>query len=222
MKRFSMFLMAALAIAMLWGAVGANAAIVDLTNGDFETNAADSSGPFPAPWYSSSLGWEDYRHAGLSTNTGTAAAFGRDTQSGYFYQSVGTYDGEISVTINGTAYSRTSAANDKPNNNTHQFGDFAVGFFYTPGTTFAPATNTDVEASATLIGTEQEFQEGVNLPGLVSLDETQNSSAFSHTVVFAGSGIKTGDTVWVRFDDGDNIFDTTLDPSSTVGVVFLS
>lgn len=182
----------------------ANAAIMDLTNGNFETSAANSNGGFPAPWYSGHPGsWEEFRYAGLGSYTGTAAALGSENsgaQSGYLYQQVGTYEGELSVTINGTAYSRDSG------NGIHVFGDMDVAFYFTSGTSFAPAEGTDVASSGTLIGSLQEFQEGVNLPGITSGANGGTSSAFSHTALFAGSGINVGDEVWIRFSDSNNIF----------------
>lgn len=181
----------------------ASAAIVDLTNGDFETSAVNGNDGFPSPWYSGHPNnWKEFRYAGLGSYTGTAAAFGENgatDQDGYFYQQVGTYGGELSVTVDGTAYNRNSS------NILHVFGDFDVAFYYTTGLSFSPAEGTDIASSGTLIGSVQEFQEGVNLPGLTS-GAGGTSSAFSYTALFGGSGISLGDAVWVRFSDSDNIF----------------
>ena len=117
---------------------------------------------------------------------------------------IGTYTGEASVTLSGTAYNRSD--------NGLVFGDFDVAFYYTAGASFIPGENgPDPAASGTLIGSVQEFEEAVNLPKLVTgLKPTH--AEFSHTVDFAGSGIAVGDAVWVRISDGDNIFGTNTAP----------
>ena len=91
-------------------------------------------------------------------------------------------------------------ANRTSTNPNHKVGDFDVSFYFG---TFTGADGTDVAASTTLIGVGQSFAEGLNLPGIAS-GANATSSAFSHAVSFAGSGISNGDAVWVRLSDGAN------------------
>ena len=200
------------------GTIASSQAALTLVNGDFETGAADSAGAFPAPWYSGHpTDWQEFRYAGLAGNPGTALSLGFGAgadQSGYVYQLLGTYSGETTVSLAGTAYNRLRGDN---------VGDFDVSFYFGA---FAPVEGTDVAGSTTQLGSTQQFEEGVNLPGLAS-GTAATSSAFSHTASFAGSGISTGDQVWVRLGDGTNnsgndepyidtlVVSTVPEPSST-------
>jgi hypothetical protein len=199
-------LLTGLTAGFILSAGSASAQIVALTNGDFGTGS--TSNAMPAPWYETG-DWASYTLSDTRGGwTGLAGALG-EVRYGYFYQDIGTYDGEVSVTINGTAFNF---------NDGKIFGEFDVGFYFTSGTSFSPASGTDIAGSGTLIGSQQVFAEGVNLPGLSS-GTTETSSAFSYTENFAASGISTGDTVWVRFGHADTGDYSAIDDLSVTSVV---
>lgn len=176
-------------------------AALTLTNGDFD-NDADLGGGYdettaPSSWFwDNDVDFETFRFGadGNGGWTDNAVGFGTDfvaPDNGYLYQTVGTYDSELGVSLSGIGFNRTTGV---------QAGDFDVAFYFTTGASFTPGTGVDVSGTGTLIGSVLD----VDISGLTGV--TASSQAFSHSAIFAGSGISVGDTVWVRLGDSDDTY----------------
>lgn len=112
-------------------------------------------------------------------------------EDGWWYTSLGTYSGELAVTLNGKAY-RIPGGDAS--------GHFTVEFWYVPmATAFTAADEVDVAdaAGATLLGSEL-----VDMSYLVAGNAGE---FFSSTQFFDGSGIANGDKVFLKIGDGPDL-----------------
>jgi hypothetical protein len=138
---------------------------------------------------------------------GRNAPFGNDgtLETGYVYQSIGTYSGEASVGITGFVYNRT---------NGNRVGDFNVSIYYTSPGAFTPAVGTDIAGAGTLVGALQLFSQVTaavpttpnpdDIELLIESGTVAQSASWTHSVNFAGSGITNGSLVWLRIGDAGN------------------
>jgi hypothetical protein len=206
--------------------VASTRAALSLRNGNFDLDpdlgGADDSVTAPTHWfvrYTIDQSWSDFRFGnngnGGWTNNGIALGqnylgptFEPGPEDGYFYTSLGAYTGELSARIDGFGYNRI---------NGNAAGNFEVGFYYSPGSTFTGANGSDVAGSAVLLGTLL-----VDISALTGT--TPRSAPFTLPVTFAGSGIYPGDEVWLRFGDGPddgnlNTFDEPIIDNLTLTTV---
>jgi hypothetical protein len=208
-------------------ASSANAAIV-LRNGNFDTDP-DLGGNYdeinaPTSWYTGSTvpqSWNDFRFGndGNGAWINNAIALGQDylgpnfdpqPETGYFYTSLGIYNGETGAMLSGLGYNRV---------NGNFAGSFEVGFYYSSFADFVGADGSDVgsAASATLLSR--------TTVDISSITGTQaKNQAFSASATFAGSGIRVGDEIWLRIGDGPddgnlNTFDEPMIDNLTLTVV---
>ena len=157
MKRLLTLAMAALVVALLSADAKAQLALV---NGTFDVDpdlgGADEPDAPPTGWYTHYRGeqtWSDFRFGndgnGAWNNNGIALGqnylgpnFEPGREDGYYYVSLGRYAGEASATVSGRGYNRT---------NGNAAGVFDVDLYYSPGATFVPADDLDVDGRATLL-----------------------------------------------------------------------
>jgi hypothetical protein len=185
---------------------GNAAADLALSNGGFDNDA--DLGPLddpilpPTGWfthYTDDQTWSDFRFGndgnggwdnnGISLGQNfTGPNFDPGPEDGYFYSLLGQYRGEVSTRVNGFGYNRSGRPGNPP-------GDFEVSFYRTAADTFTAANGTDVATGRTPLATTL-----VDLSTIAG--STPASLPFSLGVTFAGSGINTGDSVWLRFGDG--------------------
>ena len=197
----SRYVLASLTLLAL--ACSADAALV-LRNGSFDDDpdlgGADETMVAPTGWYQHytvDQSWSDFRFGNNNNGgwTNNGIAFGQNylgpnfdpgPEDGYYYTSLGAYGGELSATVNGVGFNRT---------NGNQAGSFVVALYSTPAGSFTGADNSDVAAVGRLLGTTT-----VDISSLTGT--AAGSQPFSLAVNFAGSGIATGDEVWLQLNDG--------------------
>ncbi|MDZ4659759.1 MAG: hypothetical protein SH868_19470 [Bythopirellula sp.] len=134
----------------------------------------------------------------LLGSNGPAFAVDGSGEPGYVYQSIGTYSGEASITITGYVFNRT---------NSNPVGDFDVALFYSEPGAFTPGVGVDLTGSAAVLISEKTFTETtLALPGdFPTLTGATAQSAFwSNAFTLTGSGVTSGDSVWLRIADGGN------------------
>ena len=136
---------------------------------------------------------------------GNDAPFSVDgtSEQSYIYQSIGAYSGEGSVTVTGLVFNRIL------NPILRGVGNFDVSIYYTGAGAFTPAVGNDIALSGTLVGSSQVFTNGVDFN--LTTNTTSQKASWSYTASFGGSGVASGNEVWLRIGDGGNPTGTDWD-----------
>jgi hypothetical protein len=192
------------------------AAIIGITNGNFETDPAVTSGGDRqniTSWFESATpangsGYQDwlfrstlgFAAEGIGSNTTNIAAF--STTTGYIYQQIGTYTPNEQITIAGDALKRAASGS--------QFTGLRIELL-TGNFTGADGT----ALVATSLGIVNLTAAGLGLP---TSGATAASAPFS-TVFNSGTSGTTGQPLWIQFSKPNTGGEVYIDNLSAVGAV---
>jgi hypothetical protein len=205
-------------LAAWWSAAPA-LAVLTVTNGGFDAQDGSvhlNSTISPTGWFTGSNAANTQSDTLINAQNGVqgswlgnAFLFGNSTpfandgssEQGYIYQSLGTYSGEAAVTVRGYVYNRIAPANAP--------GNFDVGLYFSGPGGFIPDVGNDVAFGAFAAGSPQVFTQGTDFT--ITTGATPQRAPWSYTATLTGSGISTGDSVWLRIGDGGNPTGTLAD-----------
>lgn len=192
-------------------------AVLTVTNGGFDAQGPElNNNPTVSPtgWFTSSVAVDSFsdsilnsqngaqgRWLGNALQLGNNSPFAADgsTETGYAYQSLGTYTAEASITVLGYVFNRIAPANE--------VGNFDVGIYVAPPNSFTPADGNDVAFNAFLAGS-QVFTQGTDFA--ITTGTTAQRAPWSFTATLTGLA-SPGDTIWLRIGDAGNPLGTQSD-----------
>ncbi|HYO24956.1 MAG TPA: hypothetical protein VEQ85_08400, partial [Lacipirellulaceae bacterium] len=200
-------------LAALTAGVNPAWAVLRVTNGGFDSQGANvhlNSTLTPDGWFSGSLLPNTQSDTLINSQNGTlgrwignAHMFGNSTpfandgtsETGYIYQSLGTYAGEASISVRGYVFNRTNPAN--------LVGNFDVAVYATGAGAFEGANGSDINAAVFPVGAAAPtvFTQGTDFQ--ITTGVNPQRAQWTYTATLTGAA-NPGDTIWLRIGDGGN------------------